>query len=172
MYEWSEWDTVTHVDNDTDFIRTGSRTCVDLMEKTEVNSSFCKGKPVFARHYHWGLQFLTWNESREYCSNTVSGILFGGINGSQSQLQFFAQKLNRSSYWLGISNFHDADTFETLDGENVTGIIPWDAEQSLEGLNLNRRVKARTSDNGTITCLLGGGELSYKRFVCNLPFEV
>ena len=68
---------------------------------------------------HWVNVEKTWDDARANCINNYAGDLFDNINGTREQLDFMFEKLNRRSFWLGVTYDVTAAQWKKLDGSVV-----------------------------------------------------
>ena len=66
----------------------------------------------------------SWKEARTNCEN-LGGKLFSGVNGTEQQLMFLYEKLNKSFGWLGIFTRDHETWVDTTDEEIDGNLLVW-----------------------------------------------
>ena len=61
-------------------------------------------------------QLLSWHKARRYCQN-AGGDLFWSLNGTNSQHQFLAKKMNYKKFWIGVNDIDIEGTWQNVRGD-------------------------------------------------------
>ena len=87
----------------------------------------------------WVKQSKTWTQARDNCVH-LDGELFSNVDGTKRQLDFFFDKLEQKSHWLGIHTTDHVSWF-SVNGSTVDkSLLCWDPIQIFNAKNRQAHV--------------------------------
>ena len=121
--EWASWEKELIIDNSTEYLKMGSRQATEVFAHPEIT----REQKVF-EWFRWIKQEMHFFEAKNYCEQ-IGGKMFSNVDGTESQLEFFGEKLDNASHWLGIFT-DDHVVWKSVDGIQIDdSLLIWNPGQ-------------------------------------------
>ena len=112
-------------------------------------------------------QEMTWEDAKANCE-TLGGTLFSRVDGSEEQLSFLLQKMNRKSHWLGIYT-KDHKVWKSVTGDVIkSASLYWKSGQPNDFLGDQNYVANRKWKTELIIGLADDQNSDVKGSVCDM----
>ena len=154
---------VETIDDGSEYKVFRSQQCMLLNNPVDI--SFCVDDPTAASEevFEWYIfpsAGRPWNTAGQTCED-LGGILFGQLNGTVAQLEFFFERLDRpATYHIGATNSENEFVWKDLRGEDITDKIVWYGDEPNQGADMVLVVSSMGVWDGT--------GMANNRFACNM----
>ena len=114
---WSEWEDFVEIDNESEWKKVKKRNCI---ASTDVDGpATCLGESEMVSEWLlWVTEIFDWDGAKVNCES-LGGALFYRLNGTKSQLDFFYEKMNNKTFYLGVYT-SDHEAWRTVDGGTIS----------------------------------------------------
>ena len=121
--EWGFWETELIIDNSTEYLK------MEIRQPTKVfaHPEFTREEKVL-EWFRWIKQVMHFFEAKNYCEQ-IRGKMFFNVDGTESQLELFWEKLDNQVHWLGILT-DDHKLWKTVYGVPIDdSLLTWNQGQ-------------------------------------------
>ena len=126
--QWGPWgESIQIIETNTSYVEYVTREVSIDYAHGGINGT--EGPELVLRSLIWVREGRSWLASKAHCES-LGGKLFYNVDGTESQLMFFAEKLNYHLFWLGIYTKDHVDWL-TVDDYIISDpdLLNWKATQ-------------------------------------------